>query len=629
MENPFRHAIATDPWTEAEVDVPDIGRGAFELCIRALDQVVSERRSSSVLLFGEAGTGKTHLLGRLYRHIRSSPGSALFVSIRLQSSPHRIWRHIRRCFVESLLRPVKQGAPQLDWVTKVRLHQMAKKKEISSRELRGLVERLGEEKRLSPNLCLVLEHLLRGRFRRDAAAWLMGRSLPESSLKRLDLVQEEEEEPGEAEFLAREVVEELLRLFAPIPVLFCFDQVEAIQRYPRDKEGLFALGQVVQHLHDQCTNVLLVSCVQAYFLETLEDAVMKPNYDRLSVYKSSLNPLDQDQAFELARMRLNSGALSPEVQQRFTALLEDKLRAYMTESGKTVREVLQFCAELFETWAGGARAERRPFPDEKSTDKFLAGEWGRRKESALQTLTPEDTDDLVHGALPLLAHVFDQAWREEDAARHRDIDIILAGPGRRVGVSLCNHKNMTSLAGRLKRLRSQMRQGGLDALFLVRHPWLSVSARAKKTRQYLEELQGQGTLLIQPDRDVMAALEALRGLLADAKAGDLSAQGGTVSPNTVLEWLRRALDGGLRDLAETIVGGREDPGRGDSALLQRFLSLLEDRKVISMEEAVRELDCEKDPILRMAGERPSLVGYLEGPPAVLFQYIPESYTWDD
>ncbi len=629
MGNPFRQAIATDPWSEPSADVPDIGRKAFELCLAVLDRVASERRSSSVLLFGEAGTGKTHLLGRLYSHIRSSRRPALFVSIRLQSSPHRIWRHIRKCFVESLLRPVRGGTPQLDWVTKARLHRIAGRMRVSAGELRELTERLGEERRLSPNLCLALEHLLRGRFRRDAAAWLMGRSLPEHSMRRLALVQEEGEEPGDAEFLAREIVEELLRLFAPIPVLFCFDQVEAIQRYPRDREGLFALGQVAQHLHDECTNVLMVSCVQAYFLEVLEEAVMKPNYDRLSVYRSSLNPLDPDQALELARVRLESGGLAPNMQERFFRVLEGKLRAHMQDEPRTVREVLQFCAEAYESWTGGASLQGSAGPVESSVEDFLAGEWVRRKESALRTLSPEETDDLVHGALPLLVHVLDEAWREEDANDLRDVDMVLAGPGRRVGVSLCNHRNMNSLAGRLKRVRSQIKQGGLDSLFLVRHPWLTIGKQAKKTRQYLEELQQEGAVLIQPDQEVMAALEALRAVLADAKAGDLSARGTTLSQDTVLSWLRRSLEGRLRDLAENVVGRRAERDRGDPALLQRVLSLLETRKILALEEAARELECGEDPIRRLAGENPALVGYLEGSPPALFQYVPESYLWDE
>ena len=108
-----------------------------------------------------------------------------------------------------------------------------------------------------------------------------------------------------------------------------------------------------------------------------------------------------------------------------------------------------------------------------------------------------------------------------------DVDILMESPALKVGISLCNQKNMTSLAGRLRRLRRQVTESPMDRLVLIRHPRLPISPGAKKTWSYLEDLKGQKATIAGPDTEVLAALEAMRSLLADAKAGDLANRGKT------------------------------------------------------------------------------------------------------
>src|SRR4051812_40856983 len=107
IANPFRQTVVTDPWHPAEIDVPAIHASAFESCRRALEWVRSEGRSTSVLLHGEAGSGKTHLLGRLHAHWSANDPAqegpqVVFVAVKLQTGPRRIWRYLRRSFAEDL-----------------------------------------------------------------------------------------------------------------------------------------------------------------------------------------------------------------------------------------------------------------------------------------------------------------------------------------------------------------------------------------------------------------------------------------------------------------------------------------------------------------------------------------------
>ena len=90
--NPFDSDIVVDPSNAAPVDVLHIHQDAFELCTRAYERVATNKGPWSVLLFGAAGCGKTHLLSRLRRWLNRkldtapSKPAALFVAVRMGTS---------------------------------------------------------------------------------------------------------------------------------------------------------------------------------------------------------------------------------------------------------------------------------------------------------------------------------------------------------------------------------------------------------------------------------------------------------------------------------------------------------------------------------------------------------------
>src|SRR5919199_6506375 len=122
LPNPFQDTIVLDPWQPAAADVADIHARAFQSCCEALEVVRSQGHSTSVLLHGQPGSGKTHLLGRFRDHLTGRPRpqpdatllEAVFISVRMNTSPRMIWRHVRRCLVDDLLRPGADGGTQLE-----------------------------------------------------------------------------------------------------------------------------------------------------------------------------------------------------------------------------------------------------------------------------------------------------------------------------------------------------------------------------------------------------------------------------------------------------------------------------------------------------------------------------------
>ena len=172
-----------------------------------------------------------------------------------------------------------------------------------------LFDRLSKELPLSRDLCTVLGHLMVGRHLRDARAWLLGDPLPESALSTLDLASSPDDDDLEDQ--AQRVVLDLCRLAGPkIPVVLCFDQIEALLVDPADQTPFAVLGQVIMKLFNETNNLLLISCVQSTFVPYLKldqpGSVSTPAAARMAVRQTSLGPLRWDDAMRLIRARLSA-----------------------------------------------------------------------------------------------------------------------------------------------------------------------------------------------------------------------------------------------------------------------------------------------------------------------------------
>ncbi|RPI76784.1 MAG: ATP-binding protein, partial [Planctomycetaceae bacterium] len=280
--NPFRETIVASPWDLPRVDVPRIHGKVFDECLRGITHVRESRHAASLLIHGEAGSGKTHLLRRLRATLApQAPSSTerdeyLFVWVRLQTSPRMIWRTVRRTLVDDWFRPVAGHHSQFERILFHRLSAIRPAKwdlerwyeymlEKQPEGLRELIDQIGVELDLDRNTAVAFQHIAFGRHLRDLRAWLGGASLPEAALARMDLAQDEGSDE-EREDQARQVVLMLCRLAGDgLPVAICFDQVEALQTAPGETDGLFGFGQLTSILHDGTTNALLISCMQSSF----------------------------------------------------------------------------------------------------------------------------------------------------------------------------------------------------------------------------------------------------------------------------------------------------------------------------------------------------------------------------
>ncbi|MBI5590657.1 MAG: ATP-binding protein [Deltaproteobacteria bacterium] len=619
MINPFRNRIVADPWRPGGADVTEIHSSAFDLCRRALNTVRKEGRTTSVLLYGETGSGKTHVLNRLQHYTLTLPNLHVFGSVRLHTSPNRLWRHLRASFVESLFKPGKHGRPQIELMLMRRLYLLYRKTAIPFEELTDLTETIRTDSNLSPNLCQALQHLMHQRHGPDVLAWLKGHSLPESAYSKLLI--RPPDETDDPEDSAREMILELCRLAGTtIPVVLSFDQIEALQRYPKDIDGLFRFGQAIRTLHDETSNLLLVTCIQTFFLGELRQAVAVPDFDAMSCHELTLGTLTRQQALKLISSRIEAIPDKGFNKNALFQMLENDLSDFAGETSRTCRAVLTRCADIFDNLSSPAGGPGQPVP-ELPLDAFLQNELDAREESAFSGIGPDEMDDMLSNVLPSLVNILDEHCREKD--RHDpDVDMVIACPDAEIGISLCNHQNLSSLAGKLRRLAQNFTHEKGKRLVLLRHPQLRISPGARKVNQYLRRLSDRGIRLVTPSPEALAALDALRSLLSDARSGDLTHQGKPVHEKTVREWFKSLKAGSAKAFMDDVLSESDPISPEDQEIRQRLLELMEKERIIALSEAARRIHIEVARLEPFVMNHIREIGYLEGPPAVLFDVVP-------
>ena len=585
--NPFRETIVSDPWRAAAADVPEIQASVFLECLQGIEHVRRVNRSAALLIHGGAGSGKTHLLGRLRTRLTLQAPTAtdrdecLFVWVRLQASPRMIWRHVRRTLVEDWFRPVRGQITQFARILFRRLAEIRIAEgdlepwyeymlENHPEGLDELLERVADSLYLDRNTTIAFKHLAFGRHARDLRAWLGGDSLPEEALARLDLSQEEGTDE-EREHEARRVVLMLCRLAGDgLPIVLSLDQVEALQTSAVDREGLFAFGQLVSTLHDETSNVLIVSCVQSAFATELKDKSRGADYDRMtSLGARSLSTLTRTEAEKLIAARRAMTDPSPPLPASIDPLWpleQTDFHRLVAVDELTPRRLLATCAERFETWLATAKApsSRDAVNDvhpsstmtaeesKAALDEFLTHEWKSRLERCHAANLPERTEAIVRHGLPELLNLVAPQWKTTSDRLLPDMHLVLDGPTGEIGISACVQSNMRTVGEQFKRLKGQLALKRLTRLVVIQDSRVPLTNAAKVARQSLEELVAQGTIVVLPSIEMLSSLDALRGLLSDAKSGDLANRGESVLPHIAEAWLVNKIPDDLRTFVDQL-----------------------------------------------------------------------------
>jgi hypothetical protein len=594
LPNPFDNDIVVDPDNAAPVDVPRIHDGAFALCKSAYERVAAGGGSWSVFLNGSAGCGKTHLLSRLRRWLKGELGAqpprpaALFVAVRMETSRGMLWRHLRRRFGEELSRTRTDGTTNLDAIV-----------EAYGARFGGNVVRAFEAKPIcdcSEGLIQVLEAYAQDKHRRLCRAWLKGDRLSDAQLQLLDLAQSPTDglEDDLAEDEARQVVGAITRIAAPSPVVFCFDQLEALGLSGETDNYPF-FCRMGANLVDTTTNSLLISTVNADFLPGMVSVSNQADLHRIRKEQYDLHLLDLSLGKELIAARL---ALVPEAASANpidNAALATYFQAH--QDRVTPRKLIHEARRLFATW------QNKPVTPALSIDAFLAAEYERLWSASPARREPTDTDAVLAHGLPIALQLLGKDPKEKPTA----LINLAAGHGPApVQIAFGNHANATSLARWLAKI--QPHAG--SQLCIIRDGRLGISKTAKATHQRLDAIGQAGGRIVRVDAEALAALDAMRRLLAVATSGDLSLDGDTVDGLTVRDWLKRNLPKQVTDFTTELLG--EEGTAEPAGELDALLELVQRRYIVPVGEAVGLTDVPADRIKAFAGQHPDRICYFGG-----------------
>lgn len=629
--NPFNNGIMSDAWAQPVVDVASIHGEVTDFCLQLLDEVARQRKRRSVLIHGVAGSGKTHTLSRLRTAAagRITP-TPIFSYIRLTTSPNMIRRHLRQGLVRDLVRKGADGAPLLESLV---LEALAK--ETGTGPDRAEVERLcetpgqcGPLRKAFDETCVRLGldyHLacacrlfLLRRQRHAVVHWLETGDLPDDVLEKLGCdLGTPAEETADPEHVAFGVTLQLAALATDTrPLVLCFDQLEAMQVAADDEAGYFAFGKLAADLFDHCQALLLVTCVQTAAVPLLAQAIPPHDYHRLAQHEQVLGPLTEPQARELIRARLDaSAALRRDPRRRLNPLWpldEARFRNFLA-TDPTPRRLCALARESF------TAAHRMP----PEIHDYLSVLFEQRRGEPPEAAGTER--GVVHGLAVLLAARAVEVSMPDD---REDVDLVFDLPGRRILISVCNEDGGT-LAHRLKQIIDRPPTGSEERV-VVRESRRPIPLTSKKAWEHWRRLASDPTLTaaggrrvrtVAPTTEVIAALEAVRSLMSDARSGDLEAHGETVPPEIVAAWIRQHLqvDGLEALLAELGLGtGRAVAGASHGELRDAALEILQRRHLMFIDELAVAARCNAEEMRLILAADADTFGTLGTPPLVAF-----------
>jgi AAA ATPase domain len=323
LDNRINHPSASD------VDVADIHQTAFARLTSLAHEALAARRGIGVVLWGEAGVGKSHLLSRFARWAAADNRAYFIYLHNLQAAPERLPAALLRAAVGLLTLGQGRrwrGTPLWKlvrgWLLEAvggvvgrykvkRLHEAhtARIERLAASNLPGAnpIDRTVYEVlfQFFRSTCEASEGRDDGTTAALAVRWLSGEALDAEETSRIGA---RPEQAGEAGALAdneqvKQILVALSRLAAAAgrPFVLAFDQVDNLE------DGQFAaLARFLEALIDASPNLLAVTAgVQSTLFHWRQTRLIQDSaWDRLAQFELGLQRLTAEQARQLIQARL-------------------------------------------------------------------------------------------------------------------------------------------------------------------------------------------------------------------------------------------------------------------------------------------------------------------------------------
>ncbi len=371
--NPFVSSSAGDPWKSKYPHVESVNKKTFEALKRLIDQKRQDLSLNAAgLVLGEAGSGKTHLIGRILKLAGKKGGSVAFAYIQPIEDPEQTFRYLLREVVVNLCHPVENSSdkaplddllayPMLECLELCFGGSREKKHEMLMASIRKNPPGIFTTRRLKPearlriaqSACLLLERslpelpdgflkaLLRYRFgpeKRAAFQWLKGGAIDPDDCRALGARPRNDRSEAFLEQEARSILNAfglLLARYGHVLVV-CFDRLENLE----SPGQIRSFGKMVEFLVDTAPAMLPLACCRG----DLWDSGLKARLNEHVTTRLAANPFVLEGcrpslAMKVVEKRLAS-VLGENRSDPLFPLPENKLRKAFEGEIQSPREII-------------------------------------------------------------------------------------------------------------------------------------------------------------------------------------------------------------------------------------------------------------------------------------------------
>lgn len=573
-ESPFEHNHA-DPWAKTFIDLPALNASVSDTITAAIQNVRAaarerraELRTSSILVLGPAGAGKTHLFSRL-RH-KLGP-RAVFVHLRPLVGTEMTPRYVLGQIIQQLGYETAQGngLKQLDALVGSSFADL----DGSNPEFPSLfvseIAALGEERRAEKIAWAVeellerhqeademyLARLLTAPFmkraeQRAALAWLGGRELEESQMQRLGVTSSLPDER------IIQALQTLGLVAAPgAPIVLVFDQLENLVDAEATGARVRGYANLVAELFDTMRGYVLVQmALDTEWQRAIFPELSEAQKTRLGGHTAVLSlPTPLESRALVARWVEHL----PHRPEPFPWPFGERRVSMWTEAlGMTPRMLMIACkralalgpdAPLDDAELGASAPETTRCSatiDDAADVAALEAAWDghlRRARALLDEAAEDrrspDPARLVGGIACALRFAGAVTTERVDARQYLQISARIGD--RAHSIALLHQTHPRSAIAALGRAEEALERG---AVTLIRARALEAPPTWKKFHAGRAAVLRKGGRWVTLERDEAARLLALESFLAAAKSRDLEDHVGRVfEDEEVSEWLGRSL----------------------------------------------------------------------------------------
>ena len=572
--NPFSFNAVGDP---RENDFPDV-EGIDQTVTRSIIQLIAQKQKQpriplAATVLGEAGSGKTHMIGRLIRAGSKGDVPFSFAYIRPFIDPHRAFRYLLQEIVSNLTRTSssREKHRQIEYVCGQIFAQVLFKvaKRNSDNKIFNLAKKCQKEPLKALELSMssktresavrstkkflkdnhddlnlfFLDVLLQYFFyeeKRDAARrWLMGRTIDEEDCELLGIRDDRSKQtPESLEDEACQILSSLdliLHVYGDRPLIVFFDQLENLT----SKEQLKKFNHLIWFLSATTQAMMPIAFFRGLDWEKrFETSIDDFTIRRLKNNMFPLQGCTQDQAQAIIKSRLDTVLADlelPDPLYPFYPLCAEEFDKKINKNIKWPSRVINRANQMLYSLL----IEKAP--PIISPDKILVSAFTNKISNILAEFNQFEPDE---GRLTLALHLYLNNRPEnagytvkqlnESLEKIKYIDLVgslhsVDGSTYQVAFLVDVELHFRTVGASLRKGITLMQKSKTNrALFIrdMRGPFPELP-KWPATNQRLQELEDAGGSKIFLDKEAAAHWYALALLKFDIEAGDVSCEDGT------------------------------------------------------------------------------------------------------